>query len=698
MKKQLLSALFLMSSFCLSLFPGNVNAQTTPRGVLIVNEISNGKSGAKEFVELMPGVCESDPSATLDLTGWIVDDNNGVFTSTTSTPGANLGISAGHLRFVNNSFWANFPSDRLIVLFNGADFDSSSADFTAASTVNSYDNGTAIFIPVGISNLVEYTTFAPTTTISNYCAGQSYIIDTPAWNSIGLRNSSLGDGIQVRCPGCGGLNNGEPAFYHGVSYGDTTMVVSGSFLYGAHISFPANDTNAAGFPIGGTNRVFYFNGGDPGVNGNWSYDTAGAATPGVTNNTANNNYFLDVQANNIGFECCAIDTTTTPPDTTAGLTNGILIITEISNGPSTGTTSGTCEYIELLVAACGGSDADVVDIRGWIIDDNSGNFNTSRACGSGVSISQGHLRLTYDTLWSQVPVGSIIVLFNGQDNCYNLVDDTADNNNDGVYYIKVGVNPLVERNTTTPTATAPANCSYCAGTYGVVASAWTTAGLSNTADAAQVRCPGCVTGNSGEPDFYHGIGYGSGFSGFAAGANNLGGAYISGSGSAKKYEFFQGNAPGLNANWQSSTANAAGSKPASVGVVFTAFRDSVINGLYNFPCCGDEESLGKKGQSTASPFTAPKQAAQYNVQEGSAIAYPNPAGNSLNFAVNRTSAYTLTIVDITGKVVYNKAYEATQGTSTIQIDLSAIPAGVYVYSINSQGSEEAISGRLVIKK
>lgn len=674
-----------------NLFPGSATAQTSPRGVLIVNEISNGKSGTKEFVELIPAVCEADPTPTIDISSWIIDDNNGIFTSDPVVAGSNLGISSGHIRLKNDSFFQNFPSNRLLVLFNGADFDSTNADFTAASTVDYYDNGTGIFIPVGISNLVEYTTFVPNSTTSTYCAGQTYIVDTPAWNAIGMRNSSLGDGIQTRCPGCGGLNNGEPAFYHGVSYGDTTMAVTtANFIFGAHIAFPANDTNAAGFPIGGTNRTFYFNSGDPGSGADWSYDTAGAATPGATNNLANANYFQDVQDGLVGFDCCAIDTTVVPPDTTATGSNGVLIVTEISNGPS-----GSCEYIELLVAACGGSDADSVDIRGWIVDDNSGNFNTSRTCGTGLSISTGHLRFAYDDVWKSVPVGSVIVLFNnGTNNCYNFVDDGADSDADGVYFIEVGNNPYVERNTTTPNAAAPANCGYCAGTYAVVTSAWNTVGLSNTADAAQVRCPGCTETNPGSADFYHGIGYGTGFSGFA-GSGNLGGAYVSGSGTGKKYEFFQGNEPGLNANWQSSTADAAGTPPASAGQVFAAFRDSVIAGLYVFPCCG-EESLGKKSQSSASPFNAGT--AKVQVKEGAAVLYPNPAGNVLNLDINRTSGFTVMLVDLTGKLVYNKTYEATQGTSTIQLNLAELPSGVYVYNIVSQGDEETLNGRIVIKK
>lgn len=676
-----------------SLFSGNVNAQTPCKGALVVNEFSNGARGNQEFVEIIVGSCGTCVESTVDISHWIIDDNNGIFTTNPAVAGSNLGISGGHLRLTNDAFWKNFSRGYMIVLFNGVDFKQSNPDFVAATApgvvgptgTGYYQNGSAIFIAVGLSRLVERKTTLPivggTSTSANYCDANLYTVDSFAWNTIGIRNGRLGDGIQVRCPGCtSGL--GEPSFYHGASYGDTTFHVSNpSFLDGAHVAFAAGDT------IGGTGRSFQFSiGTNPGADAGWVFVDTTLESPGISNSDDNQLFQDLVSEGSISFNCCPEPVIDTTP------AKGSLIITEVSNGPS-----GSCEYVELLVAACGGSSADSVDIRGWIIDDNSGNFNTTRTCITGVGISSGHLRFAYNDVWKKVPVGSVIVIFNGAENCYNFVDDTADNNHNGVYFIKAGSNPYVERTTTKPSTT---DCGYCRGVYavGTTANSWNTVGLGNDKDAMQVRCPGCTDEIPGGAEFYHGFGYGSGFSGFAAGTSDLGGAYITGSGATRTYEFFQGNQPGVSANWRSVTAAAAGTGTnTTAGVVFAAFKDSVVAGLYNFPCCG---SLGKAGASST-PFdngTTSTGLIKNEVKQGSAAMYPNPAGDLLNIDINRAAAFEVTIVDLMGKVVYKNTYAATQGTTTLKLDMSGLSNGVYIYNITSLGNEEALSGRLMIKK
>ena len=47
---------------------------------LYINEVSQGPSGSKEYVELVvvgTPTCFAIP--TLDLRGWYIDDNNGIF-------------------------------------------------------------------------------------------------------------------------------------------------------------------------------------------------------------------------------------------------------------------------------------------------------------------------------------------------------------------------------------------------------------------------------------------------------------------------------------------------------------------------------------------------------------------------------------------------------------------------------------------
>ncbi|MGB3526322.1 MAG: hypothetical protein WBB32_10195, partial [Flavobacteriales bacterium] len=125
-----------------------------------------------------------------------------------------------------------------------------------------------------------------------------------------------------------------------------------------------------------------------------------------------------------------------PPPVTP---QGTLVITEFSNGPS-----GDCEYVELYVTKCSlYPDATEVDIRGWIVDDNGGNLNSEGGCTTGVGISSGHLRLAAVATWASVPVGSVIVLYNGNDNCYAFTAQEAGTG--GQYFVNVNSTTLIER-------------------------------------------------------------------------------------------------------------------------------------------------------------------------------------------------------------------------------------------------------------
>src|SRR5690606_8974811 len=178
-----------------------------------------------------------------------------------------------------------------------------------------------------------------------------------------------------------------------------------------------------------------------------------------------------------------------PPPVTP---KGSLVITEFSNGPSTanGSASGECEYVELYVTRCAlYPDAEEVDIRGWIIDDNAGNFNSS-GCTTGVGITTGHLRFADVAAWANVPVGTVIVLFNGADNCY---DFTVNESGTGPYFINANSTSLLQWTGSGATPNSGGDCDYCGNSYTATgASAWTSVmGLGNTADAIQVRCPDC---------------------------------------------------------------------------------------------------------------------------------------------------------------------------------------------------------------
>ncbi|MBP9153137.1 MAG: hypothetical protein KBF73_12705, partial [Flavobacteriales bacterium] len=160
-----------------------------------------------------------------------------------------------------------------------------------------------------------------------------------------------------------------------------------------------------------------------------------------------------------------------------------LIINEVSNGPT-----GNQEFVEFVVADvgltydCGANTPPCIDIRGWIFDDNSGYH------GSG-GIADGALRFSNNALWSCVPLGTIILLYNDADPNVNLppMDISMADGNCSIVAPISNTN-LFEQNLTTPGAAA---CSY-------PQTGWTSGGnweltfLANSGDCARlVDLSGC---------------------------------------------------------------------------------------------------------------------------------------------------------------------------------------------------------------
>lgn len=165
-----------------------------------------------------------------------------------------------------------------------------------------------------------------------------------------------------------------------------------------------------------------------------------------------------------------------------------LIINEMSNG-----TSGTKEFIELLVVGSSSQPTGLVDIRNWGFDDNNGDFEAS----TGAGVAAGHYRFTSST--PPVPIGSIIVIYNNGDINDNMVsDDPLDSNNDFVYIFPIN-SIYLERCTSTPSSTVGASYTPCTYTS-ITTQTWNSIGFRNGGDAAQVRKP--------DYSFYHGFSYG----------------------------------------------------------------------------------------------------------------------------------------------------------------------------------------------
>lgn len=176
-----------------------------------------------------------------------------------------------------------------------------------------------------------------------------------------------------------------------------------------------------------------------------------------------------------------------------------LLINEWSNGPS-----GSQEYYEFVVA---GQCGDLVDIRGYILDDNNGTFSATFPSSSG--IAPGHLRLTNNAQWASIPVGSLIVVYNDDEPNPSLPpDDINDSDNDSLYVIPHNEASLFEITTDLPDNNI-SDSTYTPVTYASVS--WSPLGLRNAGDAIQVRDP------SGA--YWHGVSYGG--AEITGGPNNM---------------------------------------------------------------------------------------------------------------------------------------------------------------------------------
>ena len=162
-----------------------------------------------------------------------------------------------------------------------------------------------------------------------------------------------------------------------------------------------------------------------------------------------------------------------------------VVINEISQG------SANKEYVELVIT---GTPGTTMDLRGWIIDDNSGIF--SGGYGTQLGIAPGHIKFSDICTWEKVPVGSIILLYNASDKNVSITipDDPTDGNLDYTYVVPI----YASATTCAAMATSnlyfssdcdkPNNVSYDQYTPPVYTNVdWNAMQLRNGGDAVQVR-------------------------------------------------------------------------------------------------------------------------------------------------------------------------------------------------------------------
>jgi gliding motility-associated-like protein len=240
---------------------------------LVINEVSQGPSGSKEYVEFLvtPG---SGPyqcsNFCLDLRGWIIDDNNGYFSG---GPTSGVGIANGAVRFKNDPFWQCIPIGTIILIYNDLDINAA----IPANDFSTTDGNCRLILPIS-STYFENQTVSPTTAAMTYPT--TGWLSGGLWGPISMANG--GDSFQVYDP----TNLSSPA--HGVSWVNNNV---NTIIY---------------FSATATNSVYYFGNtidNNPSNQANWIAGTCSAPdnqTPGSPNNAANATYISSLTNNCAG--------------------------------------------------------------------------------------------------------------------------------------------------------------------------------------------------------------------------------------------------------------------------------------------------------------------------------------------------------------------------------------------------------------
>lgn len=302
---------------------------TSVAQTIVINELSNGPSGAKEYVELLVvGTPDCSGIPTLDMRSYYIDDNNGTFAG-----GGGTGIAGGCMRFRNTAFWQAIPVGTLIVIYNDQDVNAS----IPAQDLSMTDGNCRLIIASNNCTLLETNSSGPNSSSSSYPT--SGFTSCGDWNTTSMANTA--DSYQIR--------NASGALLHSVSYGNNT---NNNIIY------------FSGAGGGNVYRMMNGTSNNPSLQSNWvQTTTAGNESPGSPNNAANASWI-----NSMNNSCSAI----TPivlsvSSTTSGCTCNGTATVNASGGiqPYTYSWTGNTQTSATLTGACAGIyTVTVTDNRG----------------------------------------------------------------------------------------------------------------------------------------------------------------------------------------------------------------------------------------------------------------------------------------------------------------------------------------------
>lgn len=399
---------------------------------LYINEISQGPSGNKEYVEFIV-VGETSctaPTSCLDMRGKIIDDNNGYFAS-----GSGTGIAQGAVRFANTSFWECIPIGTIIVIYNNSDRNGN----LPADDVNSNDGNFLLVIP-GNSNLLEKHTTIPSNSQLNYSG--------TGWTTGGNWQSTLAmaggnDSFQIR------ESLTSPGPTHAVSWGNNSQ---NNIIYFAG--------SASGKVFSMTNTISD----NPSLQANWTSESAPAGeTPGQPNNPANAAWINALRngtvSNNVTIAATKVDT-----GCGAGCTGSINITPSGGSAPYTYVWNNNATTQNLSSLCAGTYEVEVTDALGCSqtetiniasvgatinIVETITNESCDESCDGVVNVSANGGTAPYTYAWSNgATTANLSSICDGS----FIVTVTDNSGCSATKSITVAAGPIIQMPTITPVA------------------------------------------------------------------------------------------------------------------------------------------------------------------------------------------------------------------------------------------------------
>ncbi len=270
---------------------------------LVINELSQGPSGAKEYIELLvTGTPICGGTNTVDLRGWIIDDNNSWHRS-----GSGTGIAGGHARFDSIAQWTNVKIGAIILIFNDGDMNTNVSGL--AIDTNDANNDCVYVIPIS-SSVIEKNITLPVSngSMSTYAVPGTTYTSAGNWICLGMANGD--DAFHTVSP----ANYAVP--YHAIGWGNDTALLNIYF-----------NSSQGGKTICMVNRIDN----NPFNAANYIDTAAIFESPGAPNNAANAAWISSMNNNCQSFAPPVV-TFNTPAALTCNNNTTVLIASSTSVG------------------------------------------------------------------------------------------------------------------------------------------------------------------------------------------------------------------------------------------------------------------------------------------------------------------------------------------------------------------------------